>query len=149
MHESHLIPKTPGLQLHTPNSLQLSLREPCGLQSQAKRERQAAKILDLQLHTFSLCTTVFNISSELRIYTIGNPRKLWYFYHEVEIWITGVTNFLRARMFSGSHFCVFFPPSVSRQEIWSFPESSQIKYRIPRIPFTPCKIWGKKEKKLT
>ena len=76
MHESHLIPKTPGLQLHTPNSLQLSLREPCGLQSQAKRERQAAKILDLQLYTCSLCTTVFNISSELRIYTIGNPRKL-------------------------------------------------------------------------
>lgn len=34
--ESHLIPSTPGLQKHTPFSLQLTFSEPCGLQSHAE-----------------------------------------------------------------------------------------------------------------
>lgn len=34
-HESHLRPRTPNLQLHTPYSSQLSFREPWGLQLQA------------------------------------------------------------------------------------------------------------------
>ena len=39
-HESHLIPRTPGLQLQMPNSLQLSLRDPCGLQLHARRKNK-------------------------------------------------------------------------------------------------------------
>ena len=41
-HESHLMPSTPNLQLHSPYSLQLTSREPSGLQLQAK-ERNTMK----------------------------------------------------------------------------------------------------------
>jgi len=42
-HASHLIPSTPDLQLQTPNSLQLSLREPCELQLHAAQEKKQNK----------------------------------------------------------------------------------------------------------